>query len=174
MQIRYTSAVAAAVLLTAPVTAQDKPASPLIDALARCLDIRDDTQRLACTDLAARRLVDASRNREVVVVDKDEVKRTRRSLFGFALPRIALFGRDGPEDAEEVRQIDSKILSVSNLGHGKLGFTLEDGSRWSTTEAWANAIPPKAGAILTVKRASLGSYTVSTKGSRTVRAMRVG
>ena len=162
-------------LVSTPV-AQDRgaPASPLVDRLARCLEIRTDVERLACTDVAARALVDASRRKDIVVVDKEAMRTTRRSLFGFSLPRIGLFGSNGPDDVDEVESVELRIKGVSILGYGKLAFTLDDGSRWSTTEAWSNGIAPTPGAMLTVRKGALGSYFVKSGGSRGVRAMRTG
>ncbi len=174
MRILHVSA-AALVLASTPAVAKDDPVpSPLIVALEKCLAIPGDTERLACTDVAARKLVAASRSREVVVVDREEMKKTRKSLFGFALPRIALFGKGGPDDVEEVAKIDMKVTRVTPLGYGKLAFTMEDGAQWRTTESWQGSPEPKAGDILTIKRATMGSYMISLKGGRSARAMRVG
>ena len=160
--------------LTSMARAADDPVpSPLIDALAKCLTIGTDAERLACTDVAARKLVEATRRREVVLVDQDEVKKTRKSLFGFALPRIGLFGKGGPDSGEDVERVEAPISRVAEIGYGKLTFTLADGARWSTTEPWG-PYPPAAGTMLVIKRGAFGGYMVSVKGSRAVRAMRVG
>ncbi len=168
-------AMVATVIIGGPAQAKDDPLpSPLILDLEKCLAIMADSERLACTDIAARRLVDASRRKDVVVVDREDMKKTRKSLFGFTLPRIGLFGKNGPDDAEQVDRVEMKVTRVATLGYGKLGFTMEDGARWNTTEAWADPSPPKAGAILIIKRGAIGSYMISVKGGRTTRAMRVG
>ena len=175
MQIRFITAVAATALLTAPSVAKDDPSpSSLIAGLEKCLAIASDSERLACTDIAARRLVDASRRKDVVVVDREDMKKTRRSLFGFSLPRIGLFGKSGPDDAEEVDRVEVKVTRVASLGYGKLGFTIEGGARWNTTEAWVGRSTPNAGATLVIKRGALGSYMLSEKGGPSTRAMRVG
>lgn len=159
------------VAAASPAAAQDKVAAPLIDAIARCLDIREDAARLACSDLAGRAIVDASRRREIVVVDKEEVKTTRRSLFGFSLPRIGLFGKGGPDSGEEVDRIESKIVGVASLGYGKYGIDITDGARWSTTEAWPSGGRPEVGAAITIKKGALGNYFIRSGGNG-VRAMR--
>ncbi|WP_144033588.1 hypothetical protein [Sphingomonas guangdongensis] len=155
---------------------QDAPATALIDSLAACLEIGDDARRLACTDAAARKLVDASRRREVVVVDKAEVTRTKRSLFGFSLPRIGLFGSNTPAgaDKEEIDELEAPITRVVGLGSGRYGITIEGGARWNTTEPWVRGVTPTAGASLKIKRAALGSYFVKIGSGRAVRAMRIG
>lgn len=168
--------VAAAGLMALPGTASaqdwDGP-SPLIEALSHCLAVTADAERLACLDAGARRLIDASRRREVVVVDEAEVKKTRRSLFGFSLPRIRLFGSKGPDNAEEIDEIAVAIKSSAPAGNGYMSFTLEDGARWTTTEPWMSR-GPRAGEMLTIKRAAMGGYFVKLSNTRAVRAMRTG
>ena len=166
---------AALAIIAFPASAQDEPLpSPLIAALEECLAISVDAERLACSDAAARRLIDASRRKEVVLVDREEMKKTRKSLFGFSLPRIGLFGGNGPDGAEEVDRLETKIVRVTALGYDKFSFTVEGGGRWNTTEAWADLSPPKAGAAIVIKRGAIGSYMITPKGGRSTRAMRVG
>lgn len=164
-----------AFISAAPATAQDASEQDLIASLARCLDVREDTSRLACTDVAARRLVDAARRKEVVLVDRQEVTKTRRSLFGFSLPRIGLFGRDGPDKAEdEIDQVEAAITKVVELGYGKYAITVDSGARWNTTEAWEGPTRPAAGLTATIKRGTLGGYFLKIGKTRAVRAIRVG
>lgn len=176
MKCGYILTITAVVAVATPASAQErKVEASLIDGIAACLDIGDAAQRLACSDAAARKLVDAVRRKDVVIVDREEVKSTRRSLFGFQLPRIGLFGRDGPDKPEdEITQLEAKVTRVVDLGYGKYGLTVEGGARWNTTEAWSGGRPPEVGAMLTIKRAALGSYMVRTATSRGVRAIRVG
>lgn len=153
---------------------QQQPASPLIDALARCLTMTNDAERLRCSDVAARRLVEASRAREVVVVDQEEVKSTRRSLFGFQLPRVGLFGSGGPDQGGDVERLETRIIGVSQLGYGKYAITVEGGARWSTTEAWSGAPYPTVGATTTLRKGTMGGYFLKIGNARAVRAMRTG
>ncbi|KQN25820.1 hypothetical protein ASE86_06350 [Sphingomonas sp. Leaf33] len=176
MKCGHILTIAALVAMPSAGIAQDRKVDPsLVDGVAACLDIRDDTQRLACSDAAARKLVDAVRRKDVVLVDREEVKSTRRSLFGFQLPRIGLFGRGGPDKPEdEITQLEAKVTRVVDLGYGKYGLTVDGGARWNTTEAWSGGNPPSVGTMLTIKRGALGSYMVRTPKSGAVRAMRVG
>lgn len=157
---------------TASAQDRDSP-SPLIEALSACLAVTADAERLACLDAGTRRLIDASRRREVVVVDEAEVKKTRRSLFGFSLPRIKLFGSEGPDSAEEIDEITVAIKSPAPASNGYMSFILEDGARWTTTEPWLSR-GPKAGETLTIKRAAMGGYFVKLSNTRAYRAQRTG
>lgn len=152
--------------------AADSPkTNPLIEALARCPAITADAERLACFDAAAARLVAAERARELVVVSKDEVKKTRRSLFGLAIDENDVFaGRDAP--ADRIDRLETTIAGAGPVGGDKWSLVLTEGGRWRTTEGWANA-RPKPGMAVTIKRGPLGSYMLSAKGERAVKVLRV-
>lgn len=163
-------------LLTAATGASaqsPKPADPFAQ-LTACRGITADAERLACFDKAAARLAEATASREVVVVDREEIKRTRRSLFGFELPRVGLFG--GGEKAgaaERIEEISTTITTVRDLGHGKYSLVVAEGGTWQTTEALRGKLP-KRGDTVTIKSGALGSYWLTVAGGRGVRAMRVG
>ncbi len=151
-----------------PLAAQ--PTAKPLDALKACRAIADGPARLACLDRESDALLAATARNDVVVMDKTEVKNTRRSLFGFALPRIALFGA-GRDDGGNVDEIEVTIAGTRSLPGDHWGFTTDDGARWQTTEFTTTA--PRNGGKATIKRAALGSYFVKFAGGRAVRAMRV-
>lgn len=151
---------------------QDKPPpNPLVEALARCLEIKEDAERLRCTDVAAARLVAAEQARELVVVSRDEVKRTKRSLFGLGIDENRVFaGREAP--ADRVDRLETTITSATPSERDRWTLVLVDGGRWRTSEPWPDA-RPRPGAAVVVRRGPLGSYVLTTKGERAVRVTRV-
>jgi hypothetical protein len=172
------AALAALTILTAPAQAQDASGSKTPDALselARCRALTDPTSRLACYDKEASALLAATEEGTVRVVDTEEVKTIRRSLFGFSLPRIGLFG-GGKEkgEQEEVTLINTTITDVRALSYGKYQFTIAEGdATWQTTEAPVALRKPKVGDAVELERAALGSYWVRFEGQRTVKGKRV-
>ena len=173
-------AVAALFVGAASPAVAAPPGSPLIEALAKCLDIADDKARLACTDVAARKLVAASRGRDVVVLDREEVAKTRSSLFGFTLPRLALFDRDddnkGGKPARDTGadRLDATIVRAVPGANGLWTLTLTGDAMWQTTEGWTGPVDPRAGQAIVVKRGAFGGYIVVVAGGRPVRARRTG
>lgn len=162
---------AALALIAAPALAADRPAA--LEALRSCQAITADAERLACYDRAAAALNASVEKKEVVVLDQQDVKKTKRSLFGFTLPRIGIFGDgDKDNDAPEFTEIETTVTRVRGLGYGKFNFTIEDGAVWQTTEAVSMA--PQPGDKVTIKRAALGSYFIKFGRSRAVKGMRVG
>lgn len=166
----------AALLLAAPSAglAKDPPASPLIGALEACRAESDDARRLACFDRASAALVTATKSGDVSVVDRAQLRQARRSLFGFAMPKLPFFAGDkSAEDAAET--LDSSIKSARGLGYGKFQLTIADGNAvWETTESFATMREPRAGDKVQIKRGPLGSYLLKVAGQRGVKAKRVG
>lgn len=178
-------AAALTLALAAPAAiAQNTPAAPaadprdnastVVDELAACRAITDNSQRLACFDRTAAALVAARDRKDIVVVDRNEVRRTRRSLFGFTLPRIRLFGGgDNDNDVEEVREVTSKVTSVRQVSYEEYRFKLEDGSEWETTQG-TRGFPPRSGETVTIRRGALGSYMASFNDRIALRVKRIG
>lgn len=176
-------AAAAAVLTAMPALAAEptpQAPPPAVAAIFACRDIRADAERLACFDRAAGALDSATKTREVVVLDRAEIRRTRKSLFGFTLPRIGLFGggKSDPTraprevDEEEINAIDAIVAGVSNLPNGRYAIMLEEGGTWRTTEGWSGAVFPRRGQKVHIQRGPLGSYMLKVQGGRAIRAER--
>lgn len=151
----------------------------ILSALTDCRTQTESAMRLACYDAAVAQLIDATEKRDVVVLDRAGIRETRKSLFGFALPRIALFGERDAKDADavqrdDVTELQTMITAVRDLGGGKFRLTLAEGGIWQSTEGWAGGKLPVAGAKILIRRAALGSYFLKLEGGRAVRGMRVG
>lgn len=152
----------------------------VVQEIDACRSIADPVQRLACFDRTAAALATATRNREVVVLDEQEVKKTERSLFGFSLPRIPFFGgdekgKDGKPEPVRARidSIESRITAIVPAGYSKWAFVLADGSRWQMIEM-NTALRPRVGDTIVIQRAALGSFRASVGGSKLVRIRRTG
>ncbi|HET8612147.1 MAG TPA: hypothetical protein VFL92_05215 [Sphingomonas sp.] len=149
-----------------------------LQKLIDCRSISDSQARLACYDQNVAALAAAEANRDIMVVDREQVKRTKRSLFGFNLPSLDLFGgahhgKDRHEaEEEEIKQITAKIRSASRNYTGWV-LTLDDGSQWEQSESALIGLRPKPGMTVTVKRAALGSYKMQWGNGVWVKARRV-
>ena len=154
----------------APRKPKDAPPSPIVDALSACRAVAEKEARLACYDQAAARFAEAVGKGEVIVMDQQEVKQTRRSLFGFQLPRLPLFRGDSGPDQDE---LTAKIAAAGALGYDKYRMRLEGGAVWETTEPSSSIAPPRSGQNVVIKRGPLGSYMIRINGQRGLRAKRV-
>jgi len=155
-----------------PRRQQEQP--ELFQALVRCRAITDDAARLHCFDAASAALATAAERRELVVVSREQVRESRRRLFGLALPRLPIFGGgdDGRPDEEEIDHIESTVQSASQDGYGHWAVRLADGSLWVQTDNNMLALRPRPGQTVVVQRAALGSYMMRVNRQPGIRVRR--
>ena len=159
--------------MAAPATAQKPPlpSSPMMTALANCQKLTDSAARLACYDKAGPALVGAAQAGDLRVVDRESVRRARRSLFGFALPSLDVFGKDGKDDAPA--RLESTITSAAPIGNGFYRFAIADGGAvWESTEA-TQLRDPKRGEPIVITRGALGSFWAKIGKQREIRVRRI-
>lgn len=174
---RIVALVALAALMPASTPAAAKPrlkdaqSNALLQALAACRGVADEKARLDCYDQASLRLADAIDKKDLVVMDRQEIRETRRSLFGFSVPNIPLFrGESGGDDGK----LETTIAGVSRLEGGKWQIRLEDGAVWQTNETRLNLSDPRPGQKIVIQRGTLGNYFLRIDGQRGVRGRRTG
>ncbi|OWK29099.1 hypothetical protein [Sphingomonas mucosissima] len=177
-QLRRLAASTAAVAMmgaagAASAQAQDRAGSRVLQSFSQCRAITVADQRLACFDKAAAALEQAVQSKEVRILDREDVQRTRRSLFGFQLPRLGLFN-EGDEEAkkQEFTEINTTVASARQVQNGRVEIRLtgEDDAVWQTTESMT--FPPKAGDKIRIRKGAIGNYFINV-GGRSVRGMRV-
>lgn len=157
---------------------RQQPRPEIFNSLLQCRGIADDTQRLACFDRQVGAMEAAAQRDEVVVLDKGELNKTRKTLFGFSFPKLPFLGGGDddaakPQEEEGVTHIDATIASVRSLGYGKWQIGLDDGAQWMTTEA-ITVRDPKVGQKIELKRGAMGSFIGKVEGGRPVRMKRIG
>lgn len=170
----FVMCLGAALLGAYPAGAQD-PASAgqsalLIDKITACRAIVGAEARLACFDQAAATLAKARSDRQMVVLDRGEVRQKRKSLFGLRLPEIQLFGRDEAGEPE-IREIRSKVVKLAPYGRDQWTVWLEQGGVWRTTEK--ARFDPEVGEPVRIFKAAMGSFRASFDGNLAVRIERV-
>ncbi|MFL6757986.1 MAG: hypothetical protein ACJ8EG_10500 [Sphingomicrobium sp.] len=168
------SLLALAALSTSTLAKEPPKTSPLVGALQTCRALADPTQRLACFDKEAGALLDAALKGDVAVVDKSEVRQARKSLFGFAMPKVPFFSGDDTADAVS-DTLETTVKSASGIGYGKFRIIVAEGDAvWETTETYGTMRDPRAGDKILIKRGPLGSYMLRIGSNRGVKGRRVG
>lgn len=170
------SVAACAALLAVPATAQDKAEDKYLDSLRTCQAIADNAERLACFDKAVGTIVAASDSDDLRIVDREEVRETRRKLFGFALPDLGIFGRrDGEQDnanEDELDVLQTTIASVRPTGTGYI-LTTAEGAKWQIDNVPRRLLSPKVGQSLEIRTAALSAYFLRINGQGGVKGRRV-
>jgi hypothetical protein len=175
--MRYRPLLCSLIAIPAVAVAADPaPVARQVTALQACRTESDSAKRLACYDKAVDVLTAATTSQEVVIVERSEVRKARKGLFGFTLPKIGfLTGKDGnAEDEADAKSQEVKIVSSRQVGYGKWRFTVEGGAIWETVEAKLGFDDPLPGRTVILEKGSLGSYFAKVGKGRQVQAKRVG
>jgi hypothetical protein len=174
MLFRLSIAAVALTMATATAAAQapQQQRPPILTRLVQCRTIAATAERLACYDREVAAMDAAEASRELVVMDRQQVQRTRRSLFGLALPDLGIFGGDDDTE-EEAARIESTVRSATQNANGKWIIVLADGARWVQVDSRNLAIEPRSGHPVRIRRAVMGSYLANVNDQAAIRVRRV-
>jgi hypothetical protein len=171
------AAAAAALLCLAPAAdaqranqREERPA--VLSRVVQCRAIAAEAERLACYDREVAAMDQAASAGELVAMDRNQIRRTRRSLFGLTVPNLGVFGDDN-EDEEEASRIESTIRSASMNGNGRWVIELADGARWIQADSRGLNFPPRAGQPIRIRRAAMGSYLANVNNQTAIRVRRI-
>lgn len=163
---------AAALSLAAPAIAQTDAATVQIKDMIGCRAVTDNTERLACFDRAAASIDAAQSKGELVVLDRRAVIARKQSRFGLPTVGTDLFGGSAADKATTFTQLDTTIRAAAQAASvGRWNLELADGSVWQTIDA--PSLPPRAGAAITVRQASLGGYRATIARQRSILVKRL-
>jgi hypothetical protein len=141
--------------------------------LVACRALSDATARLACFDATSAAMENATQSKDLVIVDRAQVRATRRGLFGLNLPSLPIFGGGDDDDKDEVKSIESVAASASQDTNGRWIVRLQEGGTWTQTDSSPLGRRPRAGSKVVVNRAAMGSYMMRIDGQPGIRARRV-
>lgn len=163
--------------LVASTVAQAQPASPappvnFINDLRNCHAIANEEARLACYDTKVSTIIAASDAGDVTIVDRDDISRTRRQLFGFTVPNIGIF-KDDNEDKEAAELLETIITSARRVSEKTWRFTTAEDAVWEINNAPARLASIKSGEPVSFKKASFGFYFIRINGQLGVKGKRV-
>lgn len=148
------------------------PRAELVNKLVECRTMTDPDKRLACYDAQVAALDAAEKSKDLVIMDRQQVRETRRSLFGFLLPQFNP-GGDKAESADDIKEIDAAIISAQRTSGNGWSFVLSDGAgTWTTTDALFS--PPRRGDKVHIKKGMMGGFLGSVGNSDGIRLRRVG
>ncbi len=150
--------------------AGDGPES--FSAVTRCRTISDKEARLACFDDAVAKLATAVDKRDVVVIDREHIRRTKTTLFGLSLPELNLFGGGG-KDVDEISAIDGIVAGARMDENNAWIVQLEGGATWRQIDSRPVALSPRRGSKVVIRKAALGSYMMRIDGQPGIRVRRV-
>ncbi|RDC59282.1 hypothetical protein HME9302_00469 [Alteripontixanthobacter maritimus] len=143
------------------------------DRVQECRAIAEPDQRLACYDAAVGVMMQAEAAGDLRIVEADDLKETRRSLFGLSLPKIALFGNDGDDKDDDTTMLETTVTAVNASRRGPIVFRTAENAVWQISNPPSRLRGPKPGDTVVFKKASLGSYFIRVNGQIGVKGRRI-
>lgn len=140
-----------------------------VRGLLACRSTPAAADRLACFDRESQRLDQAVAAKDVLVVDRAQVAKVRRSVFGFSAADPVPFAKRA-DDIPDV--FEGTVTAVAAARGGRYRLQVDD-TVWELLEAGAFQSPPKTGEAVVIKRGLLNSYRVSVAGRSGLRAVRL-
>jgi hypothetical protein len=151
---------AASLLLAGTPAGAQMDQSTAINILRECAKIDDASARLACYDNNIRNVGGAPRTTVPgqVAVQGGAAPVTADSPRGFGAEDVRTPERFAAP-AGQLQQIDARIASIRAREPGVYAFTLEDGAEWLFAESVSQSYRvPRAGSVVEIERAALGSF----------------
>jgi hypothetical protein len=142
-------------------TAGGPGAAGLPEPLKACVDMRRDSERLACYD------------RAVAAIESGATAPTPspENMFGANVDT-----EDPPEDSDnkrdELRQISGAVTSTRHADDGMIVVTLYNGQVWRQQDGNVT-LTIDSGDTVTVVRASMGTFRITDKRGRSARFKRL-
>jgi hypothetical protein len=162
-----------------------KVQAKVLQDLQACPKIAEDAKRLACYDTAARALIQAETEGEVVVVDRAQVREVRRQSFGFQIPSLNIFSRGGDdkpstpkaaarakEEEEDANRAVVTLAGAVRGPDGKILLTTSEGAVWAQTDALPVDRLPAAGAQVIIVKGRIGGFFCDVTRYQSVRCER--
>lgn len=166
----------AALMLAAPAASQSDAQTErggYLEALQACQGEVSDAARLACYDMAVGKMITATEEGELRVVDRSEMREARRKLFGFSLPDFGLFKGKGQIEEEELAMVETTIAGVRPSANRGWLLTTAEGAVWQIDDVPNRLMTPRVSQSLELRKGSMGSYFIRINGQPGIKGTRV-
>lgn len=142
-----------------------------VSDIISCSSINNRDERLSCFDKNVDKLKLSSESGDVLIISREDLKKSKNSLFGFSIKNIPIFSdNDNNLQTEEIKSV---VKELRRSGYSSWIITLDDGAIWQTTEV-DHAFDPKVGSDIRIRRGAMGGYLANLNDARAVRVRRIG
>lgn len=145
----------------------------ILDGLRGCRAVASAPERAACYDGSVDALLGAVEAGEVRLVDREEVRRTRRQLFGISIPDVPMLQGDDKDENETSDLLETTIASGGKTGPSTWRLTTAEGAVWEINNPPRKIAPIMPGDKVVFKKASLGYYFIRINGQLGVKGRRI-
>jgi hypothetical protein len=133
-------------------------------ALRACASVKKNSERLACYDLAIEQLSSDS------ATASSAPARSAEAMFGASSPQPDP-AKQGIE-REELTSVTAHVTALAHDGSGALVIDLDNGQQWRQTSGSSSPLL-EVGHEVTITRAALNSFRMSTPTGRVLKVKRV-
>jgi uncharacterized small protein (DUF1192 family) len=127
-------------------------------ALLSCASVKKNSERLACYDQTIERLSSDSASAAAP-------ERSAEAMFGAPAPAVAV-------DRQEVASVKARVTALRHDASGALLIDLDNGQQWRQTSGSGSPLL-EVGNEVTITRAALNSFRMSTPTGRALKVKRV-
>ena len=149
------------------------PSATHIADLRACRALAGESERVRCYDAKVGALLAAFEAGDVRLVDRAEVRKTKRQLFGLTMPEIDILKGDEKDDQELSDLFETTITEGRQTGPASWRFTTAEGAVWEINNPPRKIAPIRPGDKVVFKKASLGYYFIRINGQIGVKGRRV-
>jgi hypothetical protein len=141
---------------------------PAVAGVIACMPVAEPAARLACLDKAAAALQAAAGGGDLVILDRQQVRKSQRENLGRASP-AELPGVPPGANSETF-----DVIAATQGVDSHWVLILKDGGRWRLIEEPQLSHLPGPGSKARISKGALGSYFIEIDGHPGVRANRIG
>lgn len=141
----------------------------LLQRLVDCRAIAEPTARLNCYDTQVGAIDAAEKQQDLVVMDRAQIRETRKSLFGFTLPSFSLGGKK-LDEKDDITEINTKVAAVRHVASGWIITLADDAGTWQSDDLTS---APSVGDKVRIRKAMMGSYLGKVGFSQGARFRRI-
>lgn len=145
----------------------------LLDGLRKCRSVAGDSDRAACYDGTVNALLGAVDAGDIRLIDRAEVRKTRRQLFGTSAPELDILKSDGKDEDQNPDLLETTITSAVRTGNASWRFTTAEGAVWEINNPPRKIAPIMPGDKVVFKKATLGFFFIRINGQIGVKGRRV-
>jgi hypothetical protein len=148
----------------------------LVADLRACRALPGSSERLACYDAKVGVLLGAVEAGDLRLVDREQVRKTRRQLLGLSVPEVDILKPDATDQAQDKDTSDlfeTTIASARQVAPTTWRFTTVEGAVWEINNPPRRIAPINAGDRAVFKKASLGYYFIRINGQIGVKGRRI-
>lgn len=158
----------------APTRAQERASAPdYFSDLQACRAIAAAAERVACYDSVTDKIVAARNAGDIRIIDREDVRKTRRQLFGITMPEVAMLKDEDAAVEGRAELFETTVASGRQTGASSWRFTTAEGAVWEINNPPRKLAPIMPGDKVVFKKASLGYYFIRINGQIGVKGKRV-